>query len=140
VGLHRPSTDDPLFRMLPASRASQAYSAILDGIIGYLREMEAPTPVVDVMIATGSAEITWLSESDHGLKRAPSIAEWIDASCGSFTEQEADRVLRLRDPFFANKLSPDETLLYRTLRQKQDKKIVCESTLIYNENDRLTPP
>jgi hypothetical protein len=104
VWLHRPRTDDQLFRKLPAAEASQVYRAALDTIVAYLREMEAPTPVIDAMISTGSAEVTLVNSSMYGLERVPSIAEWVDAVCGSFTEQECDRLIRLQLYYFDNKL------------------------------------
>ena len=57
IGLHRPSTDDPNFKTLAPSEAAKAYRQMLDEIIHYLEEMEAPRPAIDTMVATGSAEI-----------------------------------------------------------------------------------
>ena len=37
-------------------------------------------------------------------------------------------------------LTPDEALLRKLLREKQDKKINCERDLRYSRVDQLTPP
>ena len=87
VGLHRPTTDDPAFRALPPAAASNVYRKMLGSITAYLDEMEVPKPMIEAMVGTSSSEIRTV-DSDDGLRRSPSIAEWEDASCGSFTNEE----------------------------------------------------
>jgi hypothetical protein len=95
VGLHRPSTQDPAFKALSPAEASTMYRRILGSITGYLDEMEVPRPMVDAMVGTGSSEIRWVDSDTDGLRRPPSIAEWEDASCGSFTSEERNAYYRL---------------------------------------------
>src|SRR5262249_47078306 len=82
VGLHRPRIDDPMFRGLSPPDASTAYRRLLERIDAYLNEMEVPKSIIESMIATGSGDIRWVEDIDDGLDHPPSIAEWIDASCG----------------------------------------------------------
>ena len=76
--------------------ASVIYRKALDSITRYLENVETPRPMIDAMVATGSAEMRWVdAEKDTSLGRPPSIAEWETASCGSFTAQENDAYLRI---------------------------------------------
>ena len=60
-----------------------------------LAMMEAPRSLIDAMVATGSSEIYWadaeesLVPAERQLRNPPSWREWVDASCGSFTAEEA---------------------------------------------------
>jgi hypothetical protein len=56
---------------------------MLDRVVGYLNEMEVPRSIVELMVATSSSDIRWVNpDLTEGLDRPPSIAEWVDASCG----------------------------------------------------------
>jgi hypothetical protein len=57
--------------------------------------MEVPKQMIESMVATGSSEIRWVNSVDDKIGRPPSIAEWEDASCGSFTDQEEERLSTL---------------------------------------------
>jgi hypothetical protein len=75
---------------------SAMYRRMLENIVRYLDDMEVPKPLIDSMVATGSAEIRWVDSLDNRrLQRPPSFAEWIDASCGSFTDQEYNSMFDL---------------------------------------------
>ena len=115
VGLHRPRINDPAFKALAPSEASAVYRRMLDSVTRYLDEMEVPNPLIDSMVATGSAEIEWV-DSKRAFMRPPSFAEWFDASCRRSTRQESD---------------PDKKL---------EKQIFCEMDLIDTQRRRLTPP
>lgn len=81
VGLHRPRTTDPMFRGLPPADASTAYRRVLETIAAYLNEMEVPKSIAETMVATSSSDIRWVTADD--VDDPPSIAEWVEASCGS---------------------------------------------------------
>jgi hypothetical protein len=57
VGLHRPRLEDPEFKTLAPADAATVYKRVLYDIACYLDEVEAPCPIIDAMIATGSSEI-----------------------------------------------------------------------------------
>ena len=98
IGLHRPRTDDPAFKVLSAADAASAYRRMLDEIVRYLQVMETPRPMIDAMVSTSSARICWVRWNDDktaSLWRAPSFAEWADAACGQFTNQETNTMIQL---------------------------------------------
>jgi hypothetical protein len=139
IGLHRPRTDDPAFKALSAAEAATAYRRMLDESVRYLEEMETPRPMIDAMVSTGSAEIRWIRQIDHmkaddSVNLAPSFAEWVDASCGQFTSQETDTMMKLQA-----KKDTDELLL-KLLYEKYSKKDVCRMELISSHRDRLPLP
>jgi len=82
VGLHRPSTGDPVFRQLSPSNASTGYRREVEDIVAYLDEMEVPKSIVESMVNTSSDDLRWVGAVNEGLDRPPSIAEWEDATCG----------------------------------------------------------
>lgn len=121
VGLHRPRINDPMFRGLSPAEASTVYRQALEKIATYLDEMEAPRPIIELMITTGSDDIRWVDFIDDGLDRPPSMAEWEDASCGpgnnnrglETTQEQHDAVL---------------------------KKELCKGLLFDDRRGRLAPP
>jgi hypothetical protein len=138
VGLHRPSTDDPAFKALSPAEASSSYRGILGSITGYLDEMEVPKPMIDAMVSTGSSEIRWVdSDKDRFLKRPPSIAEWEDASCGSFTDEEWDAWSALA---VKTTRSSQEQLFLKVLADKLNKNGQCRSLLLSAQRERLASP
>jgi hypothetical protein len=94
VGLHRPRFTDPRFSKLPPAEAATAYREALQTIGRYLEEMEAPKTIIDTLVSTGSDEMTWIEDGfgnpTDGLRmhRAPSFAEWVAASCGTWSHEE----------------------------------------------------
>jgi hypothetical protein len=143
VGLHRPRTDDQAFKALSPADASVVYRQMLRTVARYLEEMETPRQLIDAMVATGSAEIQWIDASQDGLERPPSIAEWEDASCGSFTAEENDTYLHLMmrvSPTAPRKATREEILLYNILKERSEKKSACLYELITNRRDRLPVP
>ena len=128
VGVHRPRSTDPQFTALPATEAVIAYRRVLDGIETYLRDMEVPRPIIDTMVATGSAEIKWVDSIEDDLERPPSFAEWQDATCGAETKEESKAFAHLISRE-AKTLSQTESLLLKTLREKVDNRIHCQRHL-----------
>jgi hypothetical protein len=140
VGLHRPHADDPAFRAMTPSEASVAYGRMLDSVRKYLDEMEVPKQLIESMVATGSAEIRWADAVEDNVRRPPSIAEWEDASCGSFTDQEDKTMSLLVNKRVSTDLTQSETLLLNLLLEKRTKKNRCETALISSHIERLPPP
>lgn len=141
VGLHRPRTDDPSFKALGPAEASAVYRRIVDSVVRYLDEMEVPKQMIESMVATGSAEIRWVDSIKNGLQRPPSIAEWKDASCGSWTAQENNALLELElHKMNGTEQSQQEALTSNLLSERERKKSECEGVLISRQRDRLAPP
>lgn len=141
VGLHRPRTDDPAFRELGPAAASAVYRRMLDDVRHYLDEMEVPKQMIELMVETGSAELRWVDAIRERLERPPSIAEWEDASCGSFTDEENKELLELEaKQLETTKLPTSEAMLLKLLFEKFDRKAQCENALISSHRDNLSPP
>lgn len=114
---------------------------MLESVTRYLDEMEAPKPMIDAMVATGSAEIRWVEGDKDGLERPPSIAEWEDASCGTFTINEDNTYLRLMGTMAAKiPLTQQQQLLYNLLSEREKTRSRCVGTLIRSNKDRLPLP
>ena len=138
VGLHRPRINDPAFKALAPSEASAVYRRMLDSISRYLEEMEVPKPLIDSMVATGSAEIEWV-DSNRAFERPPSFAEWVDASCGPFTKQESDTIDEITSKKKSSRSQREEILL-ESLWDKWHKKFNCGMGLIDTQRRRLSRP
>jgi hypothetical protein len=89
VGIHRPTIQSTTFANLPPERASKLYRGLLSDIAAYLLAMEVPQRYADMMSDTASSDIKWLSGDDAlAIGRPPSIAEWVAATCGAYTDQD----------------------------------------------------
>jgi hypothetical protein len=121
VGLHRPRIVDPMFRGLPPADASTAYRRVMESIAAYLNEVEVPKSVIESMVATGSSDIIWVG-GGGAVDDPPSIAEWVEASCGSSPLMDA-----------INKGK-------RTTRAEVDKHADCVRRLYFANRSRLAPP
>jgi hypothetical protein len=138
VGLHRPRINEPEYRALPPAEASAVYRTVLDRIAQYLDAMEVPRPLIETMVSTSSSEVRWVDADRDGLNHVPSIAEWLDASCGSFTSKENETMLDLMGKL--SNRSQQEELLFRLLLDKSQKKAQCEHVLLSNHRSRLALP
>jgi len=137
IGLHRPHTDDPSFKNLEPPAAAELYRRMLDDIRSYLDEMEVPKPMIEAMVATGSADIKWVTVGS-GLSRPPSFAEWEDASCGTFSAEERNLLSRLIGR--RADLNQKERKLGDQLHDKQSKWLQCRIELLSSRRDKLPPP
>ena len=113
VGIHRPKFTDPEFAALPPDQAASVYKSTLAAVSGYLEEMEAPRSVIDRMQETSTADIFWIPTDGHKLKDPPSYREWVDASCGSFSDAEDEEHWKFR---------PQESEEQRAKREELSRK------------------
>jgi hypothetical protein len=49
--------------------------------------METSKPMIDAIVGTSSTSVRWVT-ADSELQRAPSFAEWVDASCKPLSDEE----------------------------------------------------
>jgi hypothetical protein len=82
-------------------------------------------------------EIRSIDSDTDGLRRPPSIAEWEDASCGSFTSEERSAFYKLAVK--TNKNS-QEQLLLKMLQEKLEKDGGCRASLLDAQRGRLPSP
>lgn len=138
VGLHRPRTEDTSFKKMSPADATKVYRRIIDDIRRYLDDMEAPQIVANAILTTSSADIQWIDDSENGLHRPPSIAEWLDASCGQFSREEKNTQIELEAK--RQRLSSNDALLLKMLNEKSARKTSCELRLISRSRDELPRP
>jgi hypothetical protein len=119
VGLHRPYINDPRFSGLSPLDASREYRRMLKNVTVYLNEMEVPRSIIESIVSTSSGDIRWVDMFDEGLDRPPSIAEWVDASCG----RGDPHMEALRQ---GKELSPQQ---WERLKSGKKKKNECELDL-----------
>ena len=141
AGLHRPVFSDPAFSRLPAADASKVYSQALSRVGAYLREMEAPQNLVESMIATDSSTIRWVEATEDKLTEPPSIAEWINSSCGSFIEDDETTMgqLIIKEKFGGG-LTAAEDASRRLLFKRSADRMNCANMLKRRNVDALSAP
>ena len=88
-------------------------------------------------VSTGSSEIEWVDSETTGLRRPASIAEWEDASCGSFTSEERSAWSALA---VKKNKSSQEQRFEKMLFEKLIKDGSCRSALLNSQRDRLAFP
>jgi hypothetical protein len=140
VGLHRPHTDDQRFKSLSPVEASAVYRNRLSGVSSYMEEMEAPKRMIETMVATGSAEIEWVNGETDGLERPPSIAEWVDASCGALTVRDNETFLTLLGKKASGQLTAEQDLLLNVLNEREQEKTACAAFVLSSNRDKLSAP
>jgi hypothetical protein len=107
--------------------------------------MEAPKTVVNAMVSTSSADMSWV-EDGYGLSdgvtmhRAPSFAEWAGAACGAQSTQQHKLFLELMRKMLDRTISAQESKVFDAMRKKADKRSDCEFSLVTSNRDRLQPP
>lgn len=89
------------------------------------------------MVSTSSSEIRWIDDEKDNLIRPPSIAEWEDASCGSFTTEEWTSYSTLLSKKVT---SLQDQLLMKILGEKFGTRSQCISFLLSAQRDRLASP
>lgn len=145
VGLHRPRLDDASFKDLPPSEAAKVYRQVLEEIARYLRRMEVPQAVADLIITTNSAEIMWVgtveAEGDKwNLQESPSYSEWQQANCGSVTSKEEDTMIQLGVKKDHEPLKSEEKMLLTSLYEKSERVLRCNSLLRSRSVEKLPSP
>lgn len=140
VGLHRPQISDPEFTSLSAAQAMRVYRQVLYKIARYMDEMEVPRTVTEAMMGTDSGAIRWVYYNRDKLEQAPSFAEWVDASCGHFTDGEFSKLAVLWSKRKTRPLSRNDEMLYQLLSEKESRRLRCELDLINMALDKLPPP
>jgi hypothetical protein len=127
VGLHRPYLEDQSFKNLPPDQASPIYNQMMNKVVAYLNEMEVPKSIMEAMTSTSSGSVRWVDWIDDFLLYPPSIAEWVDASCG----RGDPYVDALRENF---RLPSQQ---WEALKRQHHQKKKCEDRLIHDHRTRV---
>ena len=89
IMVHRPRDASGTFGSKPVAQASEQYRDTLSRIDHYLRRMEVPPNVIEMMRSTPSNDISPLPfEVAVSMETPPSIKEWLIPDCGAMTSQE----------------------------------------------------
>jgi hypothetical protein len=93
--------------------------------------------MIEAMVATSSADIKWV-DADNDLRRPPSLAEWEDATCGSFSIKEENLLSDLRAK--RSNLTPREQNIRDQLQNRQSQWRRCQIELLSSNRDKLAAP
>jgi hypothetical protein len=86
VGIHRPSFSSADFANLSASEARDKYRSLEEASKSYLANVGIPQELVQLVFATSSTKIAYLSQQDlKRLRLAPHLEELLIAKCGGVT-------------------------------------------------------
>lgn len=86
VGIHRPSFSSADFANLSASEARDKYRSLEEASKSYLAKLGIPQELVQLVFATSSTKIAYLSQQDlKRLRLAPHLEELLIAKCGGVT-------------------------------------------------------
>jgi hypothetical protein len=137
VGLHLTQTDDPSFKTPSPTEDTNVYRWVHDAIRRYLDEMETPEAIIQAMIKTNSADISWADAYDDRLTRPPGLAEWEDSNCAGFSLKDQDALSRLQTK---RPSTNQEQRLRNDLETRQSSWFICQVELLSNHRDRLPAP
>jgi len=120
LGIQRPATTSTSFASLPPDRASVLYRQLMLNIVGYLRDIEIPQRFIDLMSETSSRDMHWVSYEDaDSMSVAPSIADWMAATCGAMSAAERYDWLSIGAKInFRERVTQQERSLYEHLEKK----------------------
>lgn len=140
VGLHRPRTTSTAFGKAAPAQAEKWYKEELKHISAYLEEMEVPSPVSQKMLLTNSSDVRWVDGSE-GLTWSPSYSEWIDATCGQFSEEERGTETKLESQKSRGlALSKNDQLLLKVLNGKDGQHSECLINKSWSSREALPAP
>ena len=89
LGIHQPYFLEEYFEGLSASEADKEYVLMYERVISYLKNMNVPEHIIDIMFNTGSDEITYLDwNTAESMQSVPFFDEQIGASCLGLTAEE----------------------------------------------------
>ncbi len=138
VGLHRPHFASPTFKGLSPALASETYRPMIESVVKYLTEMEAPKSAIEAMVATSSAQVTWYNLENYSGDRAPSFAEWEDANCGAFGSDKTEWQARASLECLSG--NAQACTLAKSLENERYKRIGCTVDLLRRHRSNLAAP
>jgi hypothetical protein len=89
LGIHQPDFLEGCLDGLSASESDKEYVLMYERVISYLKNMEVPEHIIDIMFNTGSDEITYLDWNiAKSMQSVSFFDEWIGGSCLRLTAEE----------------------------------------------------
>ena len=140
VGLHRPWTNDPKFAQLSPEMAANQHREMIGLVTDYLREMEAPESIIELMTSTGPSEISWVNTTDMAkLKYPPSFIDWIRATCGDDPSQDYF-TLKVALGMLHRRVTSEEMRALRDLEGRRNVWNTCHLEKIDHYQAQLSAP
>jgi hypothetical protein len=142
LGLHRLSIRSTSFANLPPDRASALYRTLLTEVGSYLMEMDVPRRFIDIMTDTSSSDISWLEDAEaSSMQEAPSVAEWIAATCGAMSKEEEHLLTQVpRRRAVGEGVTQSDRMLYGLLLKKSSAIHACKLEKIDKARDAIEVP
>ncbi len=135
LGVAPPAISEQDFGGEPAARA---YPKLMRRTHDFLAEMEAP-PDVLAMSSAQPGSFTWTKPASGGERYPPSVASWLAASCGTYTDEQRQALLKDIGLQQVRPLSPSE----RVRLAGEDRLIAdvqhCRAQKFRDHRDRADP-
>lgn len=128
LGIHQPYFSEGYFEGISASEADKEYVLMYERVSSYLKNMDVPEHIIDIMFDTVSDEITYLDwDTAKSMESVPSFDEWIGASCLRLTTEEEMDYWRLLAKKWEEKntLTKSEKLYFNFLKERKEKFNKC---------------
>lgn len=133
LGLHRPSVISSEYQNMPPDRASALYKGLLDSIRSHLIEMEISSEVIERMFTIPSDELVWLTPKEaEQLSMAPSLSEWLQKTCGRFSEEDNRRLMQSAHKLENRKATERDKSVVNELLQKNGAIDDCRIAKMYD--------
>jgi len=115
---------------MPAEQAQQQYSALLQEIDAYLKQMDVPPAIIELMKRTPSTQARLLSgdEINQIGERPPGIMEWLTSSCGRLPDGTAQLAFKLM-----SSSRPQDRKTGQELSDRIDTQFACNNEKIMVE-------
>lgn len=123
LGIHQPYFLDGYFKGLSAYEADKEYTFMYERVSSYLKNMDVPEHIIDIMFNTASDEITYLdSDTAKSMKSVPFFDKWVGASCLRLTpEEELDYwKLLAKNSEGKNTLTKSEKSYFNYLKERKE--------------------
>lgn len=130
AGVHRPFIQPEQFKNLSREEARQAFTDLQNEAQEYLREMNVPDKVQEIIFATPSDQIQLLAPDiikGHFLGPLPYLAEWYRAKCSALTPDEIALWKGLSERGKKQELHPEETLTLEKIKELARGEIECRT-------------
>jgi hypothetical protein len=104
-------------------------------------EMEVPRRFIDIMTDTSSSDIRWLEDEEaSSMQEAPSVAEWVAATCGAMSKEEENEFMEVGLAIVNKKSSERGRMLYEHLLKKNSDIYECKLERIDKARDAIEAP
>lgn len=138
LGLHRPTIKSTQYVNMSPDQASILYKDLLKEVRGFMIEMEIHDTFIERMLSIHSNEIYWLTEAEaRQLSSPPSMAEWLQATCGRYTQKDNDMFHGLGHKITNKTITKAEWGVLDALLQKNEEIDTCRIIKMYKHRSAV---